>query len=299
MGDWHTNPVVWIGAITAFVIAGRVVFLIGQWKGKVDEAQSAFKRTLDAFMVEIRSELREIRSELRKVHDRIDEIFGRLPAVEIGGEGPLHLTDLWDCESPNVSGPEPWPTSLFRLSERASLECRPAKFKSSVSSTPPRSTNRLPTSKTAYERARTRTASSATRSFGCWRSSCGTGCCRDRRNSRCDPRCSTRYATLRAEEKSLFRLCNARKSSREWLEWPMVKTDGSSSAPFPVLRSIRGPRYSGPPASGCSQGRRSACFRSRAVLPTPRPGSPATIHSRRSGGTPEAALTRLRRCTTT
>ena len=94
MGDWRTSPVVWIGAITAFVIAGRVVFLIGQWKGKVDEAQSAFKRTLDAFMVEIRSELREIRSELRKVHDRIDEIFGRLPAVEIGGEGPLRLTGL-------------------------------------------------------------------------------------------------------------------------------------------------------------------------------------------------------------
>ena len=87
MGDWHTSPVVWIGAITAFVIAGRVVFLIGQWKGKVDEAQSAFKRTLDAFMV-------EIRPEIRKIHDRIDDIFGRLPAVEIGGESPLHLTDL-------------------------------------------------------------------------------------------------------------------------------------------------------------------------------------------------------------
>lgn len=83
MGSWYTNPVVWIGAITALLIAGRVVFQIGQWKGKVDETQTAVKAFMD-----------EIRNDVRKIHDRIDDIFGRLPPVEIRGESPLRLTDL-------------------------------------------------------------------------------------------------------------------------------------------------------------------------------------------------------------
>jgi hypothetical protein len=87
MGGWYTNPVVWIGAITALVIIGRVIFLIGQWKGKVDEAQSAFKTTLASFM-------EEIRAEAGRVHARIDDIFGRLPRAEITSGSPLTLTDL-------------------------------------------------------------------------------------------------------------------------------------------------------------------------------------------------------------
>ena len=87
MGGWYTNPVVWIGAITALVIIGRVVFLIGQWKGKVDEAQSAFKTTLVSFM-------EEIRAEVGRIHARIDDIFGSLPRTEIASGSPLTLTDL-------------------------------------------------------------------------------------------------------------------------------------------------------------------------------------------------------------
>ena len=80
MGDWYTNPVVWISAITALVIVGRVVFLIGQWKGKVDEAQSAFKTSLDSFM-------EEIRADIKRIFERIG------PATATSGS-PIRLTDL-------------------------------------------------------------------------------------------------------------------------------------------------------------------------------------------------------------
>ena len=79
MGDWCTNPVVWISAITALVMAGRAVFLIGQWKGKVDEAQSAFKTTLESFM-------EEIRADIKRIFERIG------PATATGGS-PIGLID--------------------------------------------------------------------------------------------------------------------------------------------------------------------------------------------------------------
>ena len=84
MGEWYTNPVVWIGAITALVIIGRVVFQIGQWKGNVDTNRRDFKSFMD-----------EIRTELSRIHSRIDDIFGKLggPAT-LNTASPITLTDL-------------------------------------------------------------------------------------------------------------------------------------------------------------------------------------------------------------
>ena len=84
MGEWYTNPVVWIGAITALVVVGRVVFLIGEWKGNVDNDRRDFK-----------SFMNDIRTELSRIHSRIDDIFGKLggPAT-VKTESPITLTDL-------------------------------------------------------------------------------------------------------------------------------------------------------------------------------------------------------------
>ena len=80
MADWYDNPLVWIGAIAMIVALARLVFLFGQWKGKVDEAQSTFKTALDAFMEEIRADIKEILERMG-------------PAKSTGGS-PITLTDL-------------------------------------------------------------------------------------------------------------------------------------------------------------------------------------------------------------
>ena len=83
MGGWYANPVVWIGAITALVIIGRVVFLIGEWKGNVDADRRDFKSFME-----------DVRAQLDRIHARIDDIFGRLPRTETTCGSPLTLTDL-------------------------------------------------------------------------------------------------------------------------------------------------------------------------------------------------------------
>lgn len=80
MSDWYTNPIVWISAITVLVIVGRIIFLFGQWKGKVDEAQSAFKTALESFMEEIRADIKSI--------------FERMAPVTATSGSPIRLTDL-------------------------------------------------------------------------------------------------------------------------------------------------------------------------------------------------------------
>lgn len=80
MVDWSTNPLVWIGAITALIIIVGGLIRIGQWIGKVNEAQSTFKTTLDSFMEEIRTDIK-----------RILERMG--PATATSGS-PIRLTDL-------------------------------------------------------------------------------------------------------------------------------------------------------------------------------------------------------------
>ena len=105
MVDWFDNPFVLInatlGIITLVVLLGRGLILIGQWKGKVDEAQSTFKTNLDSFNKEIRAEIKEIRAENNQIRAEIKEIrtdikgiFERIwPATAIS-ESPIKLTEL-------------------------------------------------------------------------------------------------------------------------------------------------------------------------------------------------------------
>ena len=97
MGEWYTNPVVWIGAITALVIVGRVVFLIGEWKGNVDNDRRDFKSFME-----------EIRTELSRIHSRIDDIFGKLggPAT-VQTTSPITLTELGQSVSETL-GASAW-----------------------------------------------------------------------------------------------------------------------------------------------------------------------------------------------
>ena len=99
MGEWYTNPVVWIGAITAFVIVGRVVFQVGQWKGEVNTDRATFKQ----FMA-------EIGEKLDKIQERIDAIFGRLPPPKpVASGSPLRLTALGQAISEEL-GVTAWAT---------------------------------------------------------------------------------------------------------------------------------------------------------------------------------------------
>ena len=77
-----------IGVVIAVV---GVVFALGQWKGRVDEAQSTFKRTLDGFMAEIRSDIKRI--------------FERLPAETVGVASPTRLTELGRSVSRALDAP--------------------------------------------------------------------------------------------------------------------------------------------------------------------------------------------------
>lgn len=78
MVDWYNNPFVLInatlGIIAVVVLLGRGLILIGQWKGKVDEAQSTFKTNLDSFNKEIRAEIKEIRTETSQIRAEVNQI---------------------------------------------------------------------------------------------------------------------------------------------------------------------------------------------------------------------------------
>ena len=84
MGDWYTNPIVWLGAIAALVTALamviRTVYRFGRWQGKVDEAQLEFKNTLESFMKEIRTD--------------IEKIFERMSSGTSTNGSPIRLTEL-------------------------------------------------------------------------------------------------------------------------------------------------------------------------------------------------------------
>ncbi len=81
MSEWYANPLVWIGLLSSSAVVIGIIFAIGQWKGKVDSDRDSFKRTLDAFMSEIRADIKRI--------------FERLPpAPTVAGASPLRLTEL-------------------------------------------------------------------------------------------------------------------------------------------------------------------------------------------------------------
>ena len=78
MVDWYNNPFVLInailGIIAVVVLLGRGLILLGQWKGKVDEAQSTFKTNLDSFNKEILAEIKEIRTETSQIRAEVNQI---------------------------------------------------------------------------------------------------------------------------------------------------------------------------------------------------------------------------------
>ena len=105
MVNWFDNPFVLInatlGIITLVVLLGRFLILIGQWKGKVDEARSTFKTNLDSFNKEIRAEIKEIRAEIKEIRTEIKEIrtdikgiFERIGPTTAISESPIKLTEL-------------------------------------------------------------------------------------------------------------------------------------------------------------------------------------------------------------
>ena len=98
MVDWYNNPFVLInatlGIIAVVVLLGRGLILIGQWKGKVDEARSTFKTNLDSFNKEIRAEIKEIRIGIDEIRTDIKEIFERIGLATAISESPIKLTEL-------------------------------------------------------------------------------------------------------------------------------------------------------------------------------------------------------------
>ena len=78
-------------------MAVGIIFGLGQWKGKVDSDRDTFKRTLDAFMVEIRADIKRI--------------FERLPPTpqSIASGSPLRLTALGQSISDEL-GVSAWAT---------------------------------------------------------------------------------------------------------------------------------------------------------------------------------------------
>ena len=84
MGEWYTNPLVWIGVLSFSAVTVGIIFGAGQWKGKVDSDRDAFK----AFMA-------SIKQDIEKIHSRIDDIFGKLggPAT-IKIASPITLMEL-------------------------------------------------------------------------------------------------------------------------------------------------------------------------------------------------------------
>ncbi len=79
MPEWFNTPLI----IIATMAVGTGLIKFGQWMDSVNSDRSEFKE----FMQEIRNDIKEIRAS-------ITEVFARLPASPITGEGPLNITDL-------------------------------------------------------------------------------------------------------------------------------------------------------------------------------------------------------------
>ena len=80
MADWHTNPLVWLSAVGVIITLAVLIARLAKWMGKIDEAQSTIKTTLDSFM-------KEIRADIKMILERMG------PATSTSGS-PITLTDL-------------------------------------------------------------------------------------------------------------------------------------------------------------------------------------------------------------
>lgn len=88
MGDWYTNPLVWIGVLSASAVVIGAIFSIGQWKGRLDADRSALRKDIDSDRVTIRDFMAEIRADIKRIFERLP------PASTVAGASPLRLTEL-------------------------------------------------------------------------------------------------------------------------------------------------------------------------------------------------------------
>ena len=102
--DWPTTGVIITGLSLVSVIIGAAI-AFGQWKGKVDSDRDTFKRTLDAFMSEIRSDIKQI--------------FKNLSPSVISSGSPLQLTDLGKRVSDIINGTALADSLVGKLREEA------------------------------------------------------------------------------------------------------------------------------------------------------------------------------------
>ena len=88
MGNWYTNPLVWIGVLSVTAVVIGAIFGIGQWKGRLDAEMSTLRKDIDSDRGVIRDFMTEIRADIKRVFERLP------PASTVAGASPLRLTEL-------------------------------------------------------------------------------------------------------------------------------------------------------------------------------------------------------------
>ena len=71
MSDWYTNPLLWIGVLSAAAVVIGAIFSIGQWKGRLDADRSALRKDIDSDRVTIRDFMAEIRADIKRIFERL------------------------------------------------------------------------------------------------------------------------------------------------------------------------------------------------------------------------------------
>ena len=84
MENWINTP----GIVLVALAVGGLIFKSGQWIQRVNSDRKSFQ----AFMDEVRRDIKEIRDDIKK-------IFGRFPATSVTGSSPLRLTDIGEAIS--------------------------------------------------------------------------------------------------------------------------------------------------------------------------------------------------------
>ena len=85
------NPVFWIIMLTSVCTVAGIIFAAGRWKGEIDSERKRLESTLNAFMAEIRADIKKI--------------FLRLPSSTLSEESPLQLTELGRGISERLEAP--------------------------------------------------------------------------------------------------------------------------------------------------------------------------------------------------
>ena len=118
MENWINTPAI----ILVILAVGGLIFKSGQWIQRVNSDRKSFQ----AFMDEIRSDIKEIRDDIKR-------IFGRLPSTSITGSSPLKLTDIGEAISRKLDAKswakETAPELIPALRQKRPYEIQDACFK--------------------------------------------------------------------------------------------------------------------------------------------------------------------------